>query len=120
MNTVPGDGESTPDDVAETDTHDASSLTSVEASSATEISDEPLTSTPVSSSVDDVVPLSSQPSVRPAKRSLWSTRVSLLLVAALVGGLAGWYASTSKTGPGGVTIDEITNPPGAAYLPGGI
>lgn len=68
----------------------------------------------------DVVPLSSQPSVRPAKRSLWSTRVSLLLVAALVGGLAGHYASTSNSGPGGVTIDAVTNKPGAAYLPGGM
>ena len=67
-----------------------------------------------------MVPLSSQPSVRPAKRSLWSTRVSLLLVAALVGGLAGHYASTSNTGPGGVTIDAVTNKPGAAYLPGGM
>jgi S1-C subfamily serine protease len=70
--------------------------------------------------IDDVVPLASQPSVRPAKRSLWSTRVSLLLVAALVGGLAGHYASTSNTGPGGVTIDAVTNKPGAAYLPGGL
>ncbi len=75
---------------------------------------------PSTSPADDVVPLSSQFAVRPAKRSLWSTRVSLLLVAALVGGLAGYYASSSKSGPGGVTIDEITNPPGAGYLPGGI
>jgi S1-C subfamily serine protease len=70
--------------------------------------------------IDDVVPLASQPSVRPAKRSLWSTRVSLLLVAALVGGLAGHYASTTNSGPGGVTIDAVTNKPGAAYLPGGL
>jgi putative serine protease PepD len=42
------------------------------------------------------------------------------LVAALVGGLAGHYASTSNTGPGGVTIDAVTNKPGAAYLPGGL
>jgi S1-C subfamily serine protease len=68
----------------------------------------------------EVVPLSSQPSVRPAKRSLWSTRVSLLLVAALVGGLAGHYASPSNSGPGGVTIDAVTNKPGAGYLPGGM
>src|SRR5665213_2891002 len=68
----------------------------------------------------DVVPLSTQPSVRPAKRSLLSTRVSLLLVAALVGGLAGHYASASNSGPGGVTIDAVTNKPGAGYLPGGM
>src|ERR1039457_2065918 len=68
----------------------------------------------------DVVPLSSQPSVRPANHSLWSTRVSLLLVAALGGGVAGHYASTSNSGPGGVTIDAVTNKPGAGYLPGGM
>jgi S1-C subfamily serine protease len=72
------------------------------------------------SPIDDVVPLSSQPAARPAKRSLWSTRVSLLLVATLVGGLAGHYASTTNAGPGGVTIDAVTNKPGAGYLPGGV
>lgn len=75
---------------------------------------------PNSVNIDDVVPLSSQPVTRPAKRSLWSTRVSLLLVAALVGGLAGHYASASSSGPGGVTIDAVTNKPGAGYLPGGM
>ena len=79
----------------------------------------PIVPLPPSPIVDDV-PLSSQPSVRPAKRSLWSTRVSLLLVAALVGGLAGHYASTTNSGPGGVTIDAVTNKPGAGYLPGGV
>src|SRR5579863_1925653 len=79
----------------------------------------PIAPLPPNPIVDDV-PLSSQPSVRPAKRSLWSTRVSLLLVAALVGGLAGHYASTSNSGPGGVTIDAVTNKPGAGYLPGGV
>ncbi len=50
----------------------------------------------------------------PKKTSLWSTRVSLLLVAALVGGLAGHFASTSSSTKGGqVTIKEVTNPPGA-------
>ncbi len=50
----------------------------------------------------------------PKKTSLWSTRVSLLLVAALVGGLAGHFASSSTSTHGGqVTIKEVTNPPGA-------
>jgi len=50
----------------------------------------------------------------PKKTSLWSTRVSLLLVAALVGGLAGHFASSSSSTHGGqVTIKEVTNPPGA-------
>jgi putative serine protease PepD len=84
--------------------------------------DDAVTTSPSSGAapVVDVVPLSSQPSVRPMKRSLWSTRVSLLLVAALVGGLAGHYASTTNSGPGGVTIDAVTNKPGAGYLPGGM
>ena len=65
----------------------------------------------------DVVPLSSQ---GPPKRTLWSTRISLLLIAALVGGLAGHYASPSSSGPGGVTINEVNTAPGAAILPGGL
>jgi S1-C subfamily serine protease len=69
----------------------------------------------------DTVPLSSQPSPAPMKRTLWSTRLSLLLVAALVGGLAGHYASgSSGSKSGGVTIDAVTNKPGAAYLPNGM
>jgi len=46
------------------------------------------------------------------------TRVSLLLVAALVGGLAGHYASTSNSGPG-MTIDAVTTNPARA-IPGGM
>ena len=73
--------------------------------------------TPPGPPIVDVVPLSSQ---GPPKRTLWSTRVSLLLVAALVGGLAGHYASPSSSGPGGVTINEVSTAPGAAILPGGL
>jgi S1-C subfamily serine protease len=121
MNTVPDDGADTSaNEVVETDTNVANASPSVDATPPTMRANETTPPMPNASTVEDVVPLSSQPSVRPAKRSLWSTRVSLLLVAALVGGLAGWYASASKSGPGGVTIDEITNPPGAGYLPGGI
>jgi putative serine protease PepD len=57
--------------------------------------------------VDDV-PLSSQRKTR----TLWSTRVSLLVVAALVGGLAGHFAAPSGSSGGGVTINEVSAPPG--------
>jgi S1-C subfamily serine protease len=121
MNTVPDDGaDETANEVVETDAQDANASPAVGVTPPVAHAESSPPPMPVTSSVEDVVPLSSQPTVRPPRRSLWSTRVSLLLVAALVGGLAGWYASSSKTGPGGVTIDEITNPPGAGYLPGGI
>ncbi len=58
----------------------------------------------------DETPLSSQ--VRRPRGGLWSTRVSLLLVAALVGGLAGHFASSSTSHGGEVTINEVSNAPG--------
>ena len=48
----------------------------------------------------------------------WSSRITLLLVAALVGGLAGHFSSPSSTN--GVTIRAVTNSPGAATLPNGM
>src|SRR5579863_3779216 len=121
MNDPPGDGtEQTPDEVVESTPIAANDHTSVATSSDGRVGESAPTPLESSSSIVDVVPLSSQPSVRPAKRSLWSTRVSLLLVAALVGGLAGHYASSTNSGPGGVTIDAVTNKPGAGYLPGGV
>jgi putative serine protease PepD len=57
--------------------------------------------------VDDV-PLSSQRKTR----TLWSTRLSLLVVAALVGGLAGHFAAPSSSSGGGVTINQVSAPPG--------
>jgi S1-C subfamily serine protease len=65
----------------------------------------------------DAAPLSSQGRT---SRTPWSARISLLLVAALVGGLAGHYAAPAKSGPGGVTINQVTNAPGAAHLPNGM
>ncbi len=59
----------------------------------------------------------SQPS-RP--RALWSTRVSLLLVAALVGGLAGHFAAPTSSANGGLTIKATSQAPGAAILPNGM
>jgi S1-C subfamily serine protease len=61
-----------------------------------------------SSMIVDEVPLSS---VRKT-RTLWSTRVSLLVVAALVGGLAGHFAAPSSSSGGEVTINQVSAPPG--------
>ena len=81
----------------------------------------PMEPTYVAPPIVDTVPLSSQPAPAPMKRTLWSTRLSLLLVAALVGGLAGHYSSNSTgSSNGGVTINAVTNKPGAAYLPNGM
>jgi S1-C subfamily serine protease len=71
---------------------------------------------PASSSSMDETPLSSQ--VRKNRGGLWSTRASLLLAAALVGGLAGHFASPANTHDGAVTINEVSNPPGAATTGG--
>ena len=121
MNDLPDDVvEPTPSEVVATETVEVNTPPSIDAAPVDASHDAPLSPPPYAAAIVDVVPLSSQPSVRPAKRSLWSTRVSLLLVAALVGGLAGHYASTSNSGPGGVTIDAVTNKPGVGYLPGGM
>jgi putative serine protease PepD len=64
----------------------------------------------------DQAPLASQR----ASRTLWSTRVSLLLVAALVGGLAGHFAAPTSTGGGSVTINEVTTTPGAGSTGSGM
>ncbi len=65
--------------------------------------------------VDDV-PLASQGN---PVRSLWSTRISLLLVAALVGGLAGHFSSSSS-GNDGITINSVNATPAGAVLPSGL
>jgi S1-C subfamily serine protease len=84
-------------------------------------SDTPDESAPVTAHVPapivDATPLASQGR---SSRTPWSSRITLLLVAALVGALAGHYASPTNSGPGGVTINEVTNPPGAARLPNGM
>ena len=67
-----------------------------------------------SSMIVDEVPLASQ--VR-RNRSLWSSRVSsrmsLLLVAALVGGLAGHFAAPNNSNGGQLTINEVSGTPAA-------
>ena len=66
----------------------------------------------------DEVPLASQ---GPSRKSTWSSRVTLLLVAALVGGLAGHYASNSNSNSGGgVTVNTDNSSPGGAVLPSGL
>ncbi|MGH9020336.1 MAG: S1C family serine protease [Acidimicrobiales bacterium] len=50
---------------------------------------------------------------------MWSTRVSLLLVAGLVGGLAGHYSAPASGGPGGVTVNQVSTAPAGAVLPSG-
>ncbi len=52
-------------------------------------------------------------------RTPWSTRISLLLVAALVGGLAGHFAAPSAS-TGGVTINSTNIPATGAVLPSGL
>jgi hypothetical protein len=122
MNDLPGDGaEPTPSEVVETETVASNSSPPIEPTVVDVIDDTPSPpSVSTASGRRRRAALVAAFDVRPAKRSLWSTRVSLLLVAALVGGLAGHYASTSNSGPGGVTIDAVTNKPGAGYLPGWI
>ena len=79
---------------------------------------EPVRDPSSSSSMIDETPLSSQ--VRRNRGGLWSTRVSLLLVAALVGGLAGHFASSSTSHDGEVTINEVSGAPGTGAASGGM
>jgi S1-C subfamily serine protease len=65
----------------------------------------------------DEIPLASQGR---SSRAPWSTRISLLLVAALVGGLAGHFAAPASSGKGGLTINAVSNAPGGAVLPNGM
>ena len=59
--------------------------------------------------------------VKSVRSSSWSSRFSLLLVAAIVGGLAGHFrAPTPPGGSGGVTINSLNSSPGAAVLPSGL
>ena len=74
-------------------------------------------SAPATSAPPDPAPLSSQSR---SSRAPWSTRLSLLLVAALVGGLAGHFASNSSSASSGVTINSVAASPGAAILPNGM
>ena len=63
------------------------------------------------------MPLSSQGL---APRAPWSTRISLLLVAALVGGLAGHFSAPTSSGAGSVTINSVSTTPTGAVLTSGL
>jgi S1-C subfamily serine protease len=91
-------------------------VTSVEAESSepTEPADH---LAPLAPDYVDEAPLASQ---RRGSRSPWSSRVSLLLVAALVGGLAGHFASSTSGTTGSVTVNSVNTAPGAAVLPSGM
>jgi S1-C subfamily serine protease len=65
----------------------------------------------------DEMPLSSQGR---SSRTPWSSRISLLLIAALVGGLAGHFSSSSSTSNDGITINAVSSAPGAAKLSSGL
>ncbi|MEO9180182.1 MAG: hypothetical protein ABI298_00860, partial [Acidimicrobiales bacterium] len=69
------------------------SVSAIPSPNDTETVQPPSTALYTAPGIVDQEPLSTQPSPSPARKSLWSTRLSLLLVAALVGGLAGHYAS---------------------------
>ncbi len=58
--------------------------------------------------------------VRSSLRSPWSSRFSLLLVAALVGGLAGHFSAPSSNNSAGVTIQAVSTAPTGAILPTGL
>jgi len=71
---------------------------------------------PSAHGADEVAPGTS----RGKSRALWSTRISLLLVAALVGGLAGHFASPASSGTSALSINVVGAAPGAALLPSGM
>jgi putative serine protease PepD len=70
---------------------------------------------------DPYVPYVPAPTSAPPRpsRSLWSNRLSLLLVAALVGGLAGHFSAPSSSGAG-VTINAVSAASPGAVLPSGL
>lgn len=76
------------------------------------------TSEPAEPDEDALALASARARSRTRSRSLWSTRVSLLLVAALVGGLAGHFAAPSSNS--GLTLKVVSQAPGAAILPNGM
>lgn len=53
-------------------------------------------------------------------RGVWSNRISMFLVAAIIGGLAGHFASSGGSGgSGSVTINQVNATPTGAVLPSG-
>lgn len=119
------------------ETHDVSTPSVVRTGPAVEPTAVDWTSPRESASEESLAPIGEVPDATPPasalgideaslassgrkSRSLWSTRLSLLLVAALVGGLAGHFASPASSGTNGVTFNVVSNSPGAALLPSGM
>ncbi len=71
---------------------------------------------PTGPGADAVAPIP----MRTSPRSPWSSRISLLLVAALVGGLAGHFSGSSSSNTPGVTINAVAATPAGAVLPSGL
>ena len=65
----------------------------------------------------DAAPLASQGR---SSRTPWSSRISLLLVAALVGGLAGHFSAPGSGSVGSVSINAVTAASTGAVLPSGL
>ncbi len=106
----------TPDDAYETSPLDASEnaheVTPDDSASPSEVSEPPVEpATAPTAPIFDPAPLSSQ---MRGNRTLWSSRISLLLVAALVGGLAGHFASSNSTNSG-VSINAVNSSPGSSF-----
>ena len=58
--------------------------------------------------------------MRTPSKSPWTSRLSLLLVAALVGGLAGHFGASTSSTSTGVTINAVAANPAGAILPSGL
>ena len=58
--------------------------------------------------------------MRTSSKSPWTSRLSLLLVAALVGGLAGHFGASTSSTSTGVTINAVAANPAGAILPSGL
>ncbi len=72
--------------------------------------------------VDDVLTGVPPVPMRTSPKSPWTSRLSLLLVAALVGGLAGHFGASTGSGSGSsnVTINAVAANPAGAVLPSGL
>ena len=65
--------------------------------------------------VPPAAPLASQ-----GGRQNWTSKVSMFLVAALIGGIAGHFTGSSSSSSGGVVINSVSASPSAAVLPSGM
>lgn len=101
----------------------------IEASNVNSDTDTPATSEPLVVELDPedetqpfVAPATPESNAKAKAAALWQSRLSLLLVAALVGGVAGYFAagSNSNGNNGTVVINSSNAQPGAAVLGNGV